>query len=215
LKKEGMIAAYVLFDQFSRFLKEPILSPEEQEQQQQQEEEKETDVCKDLAFILGDIYCTTTIHLPGQDPRVPVFWASVYLEALTRSNINMPQKLETAIAARVFSSLVTTASIPLENKEARGKAIAEALGAWIILKDFHFGLYGHSGYTMRLIKALPCFEGLVTECASAIHAREDMIRLERASQAAFVRQKEEELVAKKVAAANEALAFGAADLADE
>lgn len=134
LSSAAQKAAYVFYDKFSALLCAPTTDASGKPLDQDAIAAADEEVLLDLAYILGDLYCTTTIHLPSQHPGVPLFWAEAYLAALTKSSINMPQKLETAIVARVHAFLYHAGSLPEEDKEGREKGVERAVEAWIVYK---------------------------------------------------------------------------------
>lgn len=131
-------AAFVFYDKFSSLVCAPTTDAMGHPLDQDAITAADQEVLLDLAYILGDLYCTTTIHLPDQHPGVPIFWAEAYLAALTKSSINMPLKLETAIVARVHAFLYHAGTLPETDEEGRKKGVARAIEAWIVYKVFVF-----------------------------------------------------------------------------
>lgn len=215
LSLDAKKAAYVLFDKFSHLLITPNVDAAGQPLTTDAIEAMHQDVLPDLAYILGDLYCTTTIHLPTQDPRVLRFWADVYLAALTRSSVDMPRNLETAVIARVHAFLYQAGTVLDSDVEGRKKGIEDALEAWIVYKNLHMSIYGHSAYTVRVCKAFPHLEALAIECAPAIRARETVIALEQSRLAAEEQKKIDEENDRRIKEAEEALANGTATVAEE
>jgi len=75
-----------------------------------------TDFCPDLAYMLGHLYITTVIHIPGYEDAEGVqheqtaadylWWTEMYADVLDTSDIHLPHALTSSLAARCYGTLL-------------------------------------------------------------------------------------------------------------
>lgn len=208
---EAVKAAYVWFDKYKYSLLPPTRDADGVPLPPEILEQVSSEYMVDVAYILGDIFCTRTIHYPEQDPEVIAFWADVYLTAMSKSAISMPHSIETAILAALHACIVRHDLAP-ENSDTRRRALFDVSRYWVAYTDFHTGLYGHVAYTTLACKAHPYIGHMVVNCADYIRVARDAIKLENARQQSVEQKAREDALAEKLEKAEAALSDGTAPL---
>ena len=133
--------------------------------------------CPDLAFVLGEMYCTHTLHVPGQTAANYTWWAAVYMRAINASRMNLPHSVASALLARAYACLMSCSERPesdTKNQEADTRLF---LTCWITLRAVHANMFGHTAYLMLACKSYPLLGVLTVRMHKEIFALEQQMKL--------------------------------------
>lgn len=136
--------------------------------------------CPDLAFVLGEIYCTATIHIQGQDPDTYVWWCNVFLKAILSSRMTLPVSLWTAHVAACYAPIMACANRDRENtpEEVFKQDTNNFVTNWVMLKQISMTLFATEAYMNILFESYPIFGVLVEKLKKEIAAVEDKLQVE-------------------------------------
>ena len=121
------------------------------------------DFCVDLAYVLGDVYCHATVHVPGQTKETYLWWTDMYCSVLSGSAVNMPHTLSTGLGARCYAALQALIASHKEDREVQYAIVGKFSEAWIGLRVAHTHLFGHTAYTALICVAYPEIRNAVVE----------------------------------------------------
>jgi hypothetical protein len=197
-KQEGMLASMGLRMYYEHFLAPPKVDRDTKEEREP--DARPPSFCPDLAFIMADIYCRSTVHYPGQDPDNYLFWTALYNDLLRRTAINMPKALTDALGVRCYVALLISARLDRNDKEGLFTTLNIFMEAWLLLRKAHGALFGHKAFLTLVCAAYPNISQVVSASRDYVERKEMVLEMEQV--AAEVRQAEEQRVHReKVAAA--------------
>jgi len=164
LDRLGAAAAHALRDRYAHFLLYDANDPDHGRTNKS--------YCADLAFVLSDIYCSTTIHIRGQNPDVYLWWADVFLRSILCSSVNMPKTLTQAYLAKCYASIMACQHRKETEREAYMSDISSFLGNWVSLRALHKTIFATTAYLMLPCKAYAVFGELCIKLAPQIREME-------------------------------------------
>jgi hypothetical protein len=135
--------------------------------------------CADLAFVLGELYCTGLIHVPKQPPDNYVFWSRVYAEAVGASQLNLPHSMSQALLARCYSHI--SAYAYRADEAERAADIEQFVVNFVSLRMVHGAMFGTTAYLSIIDKALPIVGDLSFNLRERISALEIDAKLHAAT----------------------------------
>lgn len=187
-KEAGAAAAHMLRERYGHFLLYKM-SPDDSRS-----------YCPDLAFVLGELYVTYTIHVPGQYPADYTWWPRVYNMAIKASIFSLPRSMEQALLAQVYGSLSSCRLRGDSDEAGKEQDTREFLINWASLRVLHAAIYGHTGHLVVACKAYPMIGDLVVTFQKHIANMERQINMDTIARAEREKKQEEE-AARKMAEA--------------
>lgn len=133
--------------------------------------------CPDLAYVLGEIYCTRTIHIPGQTIANYKWWAMVYARAINATRINVPNAMVCALLARAYASIMSCQERAPDDEEGQKTDTREFLTSWVSLRGLHTNIFGHTAYLVLAAKSYPLVGELTIRLQKEIFNTERQVTL--------------------------------------
>lgn len=153
------------------------------------------DYCADLAFVLGELYCTQTIHIPKQTADNYMWWPRVYAEAIGQSDITLPHSITNAMMARCYGAILACQERAQDDAATQTEDMNVFLINWIGLRQLHRATFGHVAYLTLVCKAYPIIGDLVarmkdevTRVEAELMAKEALRQEERQAEAMRAQQ---------------------------
>jgi hypothetical protein len=181
-KKEGMHASNGLRMYYEHYLAPPKVDRDTKEEQDP--DARPPSFCPDLAYVMADTYCRSTIHYPGQEPDNYLFWTALYNDLLQRTVINMPKTLTDALGARSYVALLISARLDRNDTGGLDAALGIFLEAWLMLRRAHSALYNHKAFLTLLCMAYPNIGQVVNAGQDIIKQKEMLVDMQQAMEAA-------------------------------
>ncbi len=161
------------------------------------------DYCPDLALVVGELYCTATIHVHNQYPEDLLFWPKVYMEAIRASQVQLPLAMSTALTACAYGAVMAVGGRHPDDKANHASDTNKFVMAWVALRSLHAQLHGHLAYLMLPLKSHAILGNLTTVFAKTISGMEQSIALHEEQQTALAAQREREEVEAAIKAEKE------------
>lgn len=205
--KLAAAAAFVLRTQYAHLLTPP------------EEGKPPLDYCGGLAYILGDIFCSSVMHHPDTHLDDVEWWPKIWMGALSQSVVDMPVTTCRAILACTYSGILkgfSRAIPPVINKEKDSdeeqrvkQQEIDALDAlkagdfelflanWLALRSLHNSVFGHTAFMVTDIYSHETIHHSVTTSKAIIRKLEITLALDSAreeSEAILAAQKAEKQV---------------------
>jgi len=166
----GAVASFSLREQYGHFLDPTLAGP------------KQEGYCADLAFVLGDIYCTHILSIPGQGAENYLWWTQAYLRAIETSQINLPNTLTDALLSRCFAAMMTCQSRDAKDVPNQMKDTNLFLANWVALRVQHAQMFGHTAYLVMACKVSPLLGAMVVRMKDEVRRLELAIQLKAAEE---------------------------------
>jgi hypothetical protein len=153
---KGVVASHVLRTEYEHFLTPPAAG------------EALGDFCVDMAYLLSDIYCRSTIHVEGQTADNYLWWTGLYGKVLARSVINMPHSMTMSLAARGYAYLQACALARDKEEKVQRELLEGFIETWIAMRMAHIHLFRHPLFTVLVCEAYPLIRAAVVTCQERI-----------------------------------------------
>ena len=179
--EDGMHASNGLRMYYDQFLRPPTEEEDKRPVAEASDESSQSSAsssfCPDLAYVMANIYCRSTIHYPDQEADNYLFWTALYHDLLRRTAINMPKTMCDALGARCYAALLISAKLGREDLEGQRVTLDIFLTAWILLRAMHMGLYDTVAFLTVICQAYPNIGDMVQRYGKRIARKELEIQL--------------------------------------
>ncbi len=111
------------------------------------------DFCNDIAYVLSDLYCHTTVHIPGQSIDNYLWWTALYNDLIGRISVDMPKTLTDALGVRAQVALLIATDLAADDTAGQCVARDIFVQAWIGLRAAHANIFGHTAHLVVMMRA--------------------------------------------------------------